>query len=149
LLAVCLAALYGLAWRSRQHLRDNLADVPLVMLGMILGLVCTSKVLSPQFLVWTFPLVALVTAAGGRGRLAIGMGLLGVILLTQAGFPALYWDLVALKRGPIVLLVVRNLALLVVTVLTVLQIRGLRCAKSNQARPGVGTSSICGRATDG
>lgn len=149
LLAACLVALYGLAWRRRQHLRDNLADVPLVLLGMILALVCTSKVLSPQFLVWTFPLVALVVAAGGRGRLAIGMALLGVTLVTQIGFPALYWDLVALERGPIVLLVVRNLALLVVTVLAVLQIRGLGCAKSNQARPGMGSSSIDGRATDG
>jgi hypothetical protein len=149
LLAACLAALYGLAWRRRQHLRDNLADVPLVLLGMILALVCTSKVLSPQFLVWTFPLVALVVAAGGRGRLAIGMALLGVTLVTQIGFPVLYWDLVALERSPIVLLVARNLALLAVTVLAVLQIRGLGCARSNQPRPGMGSSSICGRATDG
>ena len=125
LLLACVAALYGLVWRRRRHLRENPADVPLVLLGMVLVLVCASKVLSPQFLVWTFPLVALVAAAGGWGRRAIGLGLLGVTLLTQIGFPARYWDLVKLERVPIFLLVARNLALLAVTIVALAQLRGL------------------------
>jgi len=112
LLMAGMTLLYFLVWRRRQHLRERPADVALVLLAMVLVLVCTSKVLSPQFLVWTFPLVALVMASGGRGRIALGVGLGAVTLLTQVGFPHFYWDLVALKRGPIVLLVVRNLGLL-------------------------------------
>ena len=134
LLLAGIAFLYVLVWRRRQHLRDCPADVPLVLLAMVLVLVCTSKVLSPQFLVWTLPLVALVMAGGGRGRIALGLGLLGVTLLTQVGFPRYYWDLVALHRGPIVLLIVRNLALLAVSVAAVLAVRRLPRTKK-QARP--------------
>jgi hypothetical protein len=133
LLAACLAALYAIVWRRRQHLRENPADVPLVLLGMVLVLVCTSKVLSPQFLIWTFPFVALVTAAGGRGRTGIGLVLLGLTFLTQLGFPSYYWALVHLQRAPILLLVARNLGLLVVTILAVILIRGL--PRANQAQP--------------
>jgi hypothetical protein len=133
LLAVGLVTLYAFVWRRRRHLRENLADLPLVLLGMILVLVCTSKVLSPQFLAWTFPLVALHMAAGGRGRMLLGLNLLGVIFLTQLGFPSRYWDLVHLQRAPILLLVARNLCLFVVTILALIQIRALPRAK--QARP--------------
>jgi hypothetical protein len=129
-----IAFLYVLAWRRRQHLRDCPTDLPLVLLAMVLVLVCASKVLSPQFLVWTLPLVALVMAGGGRRRIAVGLGLLAVTLLTQVGFPRYYWDLVALHRGPIVLLVVRNLALLALSVVAVLAVRRLPRTQ-RQARP--------------
>jgi hypothetical protein len=134
LMVACLAALYALLWRRRRHLRDHPADVSLVLLAMVLILMCTSKVLSPQFLIWTIPFLALVSAGGGGWRLGIGLGLLAVLVLTHVGFPARYWDLVAFKRSPILLIVARNLGLLVVAILTVVQV--YRCSRPRKGQAG-------------
>jgi hypothetical protein len=48
------------------------------------------KVLSPQFLIWLVPLVALVR---GRRGLAAGATLVACLVLTQVWFPYRYWDL--------------------------------------------------------
>jgi hypothetical protein len=64
------------------------------------------KVLSPQFLLWLLPLVALVR----RGRHAVL--LLAALGLTQAVYPARYDALVELRTLPILLLVARNVLLL-------------------------------------
>lgn len=66
------------------------------------------KVLSPQFLIWLLPSVFLVT--GRYGMAAFGVAV-GAMVLTQSYFPHQYWDLVALHDGPILLLVLRDLAL--------------------------------------
>ena len=49
------------------------------------------KVLSPQFLIWLFPLVPLV--AGRRGRSRPRCSALACVL-TQFWFPTRYWELV-------------------------------------------------------
>jgi hypothetical protein len=72
-------------------------------------LLAGGKVLSPQFLIWLLPSVFLVT--GRYGSLTFALAILAMTL-TQAYFPAHYWDLVALDRGPIGLLVLRDLTLL-------------------------------------
>jgi Glycosyltransferase family 87 len=64
------------------------------------------KVLSPQFLVWLLPLVALLGAWRERFLLLVAFG------LTQAVYPDRYDELVALHRLPIALLGLRNLVLL-------------------------------------
>ena len=73
------------------------------------------KVLSPQFLIWLIPLVALVL-----GRLgAVAWGLFALALaLTHAYFPKRYFDgLLTLDSGPVWLLVARNVALVALVVL--------------------------------
>lgn len=72
--------------------------------------VLTSKVLSPQFMLWLLPLGLLV--AGRYGWAAIG-STVAAMLLTLAYFPHQYWELVALETGPITLLVARNAMLIV------------------------------------
>ena len=71
--------------------------------------------LSPQFLIWLIPLVALVL-----GRLgAVAWGLFALALaLTHAYFPKRYFDgLLTLDSGPVWLLVARNVALVALVVL--------------------------------
>ncbi|HZR91492.1 MAG TPA: glycosyltransferase 87 family protein [Gaiellaceae bacterium] len=69
-----------------------------------------NKVLSPQFLVWLVPLVALVR---GRRGLAAGALLAAALVLTQLWFPHRYWAL-ALRFDPLGswLVLARNLVLL-------------------------------------
>jgi hypothetical protein len=123
LMAACISGFYVLLWRRRHWLRRRPSELAFAALGLVLTFVCTSKVLSPQFMIWTFPLVALVIASPGGGRRLVGGLLLTAVLLTQLGFPSRYWDLVALRTGPVVLVAVRNLILLssalLVVVLTV------------------------------
>lgn len=111
----------GLFARGLKPYGQNPADLPGVMVGMVLILVCTSKVLSPQFLLWALPFIGLVAASRRPWQRAVGLALLGVLFVTQLGFPSRYWALVQLERTPILVLVARNVLLLAVTVLAVVQ----------------------------
>jgi Glycosyltransferase family 87 len=55
----------------------------------VVTFVALGKVLSPQFLLWLVPLVALV---GGRRGLGASALLGGALVLTQLWFPFRYWD---------------------------------------------------------
>jgi uncharacterized membrane protein len=70
------------------------------------------KVLSPQYLLWLVPLVALCV---GRkpAKLAFPIGLLAAIGLTHAVYPNRYDELIRLDTLPIVLLATRNALLIV------------------------------------
>ena len=108
LAAAALAGVYGLLWTRRDRLR---ADPPLVAaaaLAVFLAALATGKVLSPQFLLWLLPCVALVLP---RWPL-LGAAGLGLLALTQVEFPALYWRLVALEPLPVAVVVLRNALLL-------------------------------------
>ena len=81
----------------------------------VCAFVAFGKVLSPQYLIWLVPLVALV---GGRRGIAAVALLVAALVATQAWFPDHYWDYVRTgDRAWIVL--VRNLLLVaLVAVLT-------------------------------
>jgi hypothetical protein len=68
--------------------RDRLARYAA---ACICAFVVFGKVLSPQYLIWLVPLVALV---GGRRGLAALALLAAALLATQAWFPRHYWDYV-------------------------------------------------------
>ena len=65
--------------------------------GAVAALVAFDKVLSPQYLIWLVPLVAVVR--GARGVLA-GILLLGALGLTQTWFPWSYWQLALAHASP-------------------------------------------------
>jgi len=117
LMVACVVGLYLLLWRRRRWLRSSLPDVPVAALALVLIFLCTSKVLSPQFLIWTIPLVGLAMASARVGSRVAGLLLSAAVILTQIVFPARYWDLVALHTGPIVVIAIRNVLLLSTTVL--------------------------------
>ena len=118
-LLAAVAGLYLLVWRRRAALREDPALLPAAALAALLAAICTSKVLSPQFLIWTFPVVALAGAARSRLTQAAAGACLLAALLTQIWVPARYWRLVALEPAPLVVLLARNLALVVAAVLAV------------------------------
>jgi hypothetical protein len=87
--------------------------------------VCTfvafGKVLSPQFLIWLIPLVALV---GGRpGLLACGL-LAAALVLTQLWFPFRYWELaLEFDTAASWLVLLRDLVLVALTLLLISRVR--------------------------
>lgn len=104
---LALAGAYGLAWRRRAVIAASDEAGVLAAMLLILTLMCTSKVLSPQFFIWLLPAWALVSARDPV------LGILGgnALLLTQIEFPALYWRFVDMEPGPVAVVVARNLVL--------------------------------------
>jgi hypothetical protein len=119
LLALSVGAVYAIVWRRRRVLRSSLAQVPVAALAVLLVAICTSKVLSPQFLIWTFPVVALCAAQPRWLPRLSAVALAAAVCLTQVEFPARYWALVQLGQAPLSILVARNVALVAAAVLAV------------------------------
>jgi uncharacterized membrane protein len=125
--ALALAALagaYAVLWRRRDRLREDPSLVPAAALAVLLAAIAFGKVLSPQYLVWLLPCVALVLPR----RPLLGAAGLGLLVLTHLEFPALYWRFVAFAPLPVAIVVLRN-ALLVGTLVAAL-------AAVARARPG-------------
>lgn len=105
------------------------ADVVRASAAAVAVFVVFGRVLSPQFLVWLLPLVALLDAPL---VLAAGAVLLVALALTQAVFPHRYDALVAFHATPIWLLVARDALLLGLAALLVAQIGS--ASRRNQAQ---------------
>jgi hypothetical protein len=106
-----VAGVYVLIWRRRTLLRAAPEFIPLAALACVLAFTVCNKVLSPQFLCWTLPLVALVVVGRAGWQRAAGILTLVAIALTQVEFPDLYWRMVDLESGPVAVVVARNLVL--------------------------------------
>jgi Glycosyltransferase family 87 len=89
-----LAVLAALAavWLAYAAGPDDARRLVTASAASVAAWVAFNHVLSPQFLVWLFPLVPLV--AEEVGLLAIGL-LLGACLTTMTWFPGRFWELVA------------------------------------------------------
>jgi hypothetical protein len=121
LMLLAVAAVYLLAWLRRRRLRTVPADQALVVLAIVLAIVTFGKVLSPQFFIWVLPAWALVAA---RDRLILVLGAL-TLALTQAEFPALYWNLLDMQPAVLAIVVARNTLLLATFVVTLLRVYGM------------------------
>jgi hypothetical protein len=113
---VLVAGVYVLVWRRRELLRAAPGYIPAAALAIVLAFTVANKVLSPQFLCWTFPLVALVVVGKGSLQRLTGILTLVAIALTQVEFPYLYWQLVDLEPGPVAVVVARNAVLVAAAV---------------------------------
>jgi hypothetical protein len=109
LATVSFGAVVVIAKKARQRGMNEQQWVALCCTALLLSVMVPSKVLSPQYLVWLVPCVA-VLAPGSYGVAAV---LFGALLLTGIEFPALYWDFVKRDAGPVLLVAARNLALVV------------------------------------
>ena len=104
---LAVTGVYLLVWRRRARLRGVLPDQALAVLALILALMTFSKVLSPQYFVWTLPAWALVAPRDRWIALAGGL----TLLLTQVEFPALYWRLLDMQPDALIVVIVRNVLL--------------------------------------
>jgi hypothetical protein len=81
------------------------------------------KVLSPQYVVWLIPAVAVLPGMGGRTAIVV---LAGILLLTSVEWPGAYPDYVHFATGPTMLVVTRDLALCLLAAFLVAQTRRAR-----------------------
>jgi uncharacterized membrane protein len=122
---VAMAVVYALVWRRRQTLQESPQLVPIVVLALIMAFMSFGKVLSPQFVIWMLPAVALVVIE----RKVVGIGAFLILGLTHAMFPAQYWALVGLERTAVEWqLVARNLLVVIVFCLSLWQLWRLPAA---------------------
>lgn len=93
-------------WLRRPETREELVRWSAAAL---VAFVVLGKVLSPQFLIWLVPAIALV---GGLRGVRAGVLLAAALVLTQLWFPSRYWELAReLDGGVAGLVLVRDLVL--------------------------------------
>ena len=110
-----LLAVYGLYYRNCRKLAKApapfapegpaLADLMNYSFIAIVVLLVTSKVFSPQFMVWLYPLFPLVS---GRFRSTVWVVFLVASCLTWYIYPLHYYDLVDTQQVPVDALILRN-----------------------------------------
>lgn len=112
-----LAAYAAVAVLSR---RGRLPEDPVgLAFAAVLLLVVTSKVLSPQYLVWAVGLGAATLLGPDRRHRTAVLLVVVAAALTQGIFPGTYLSLLHARPGAVVLLAARNAVLLTALLLTV------------------------------
>jgi hypothetical protein len=94
--------------RRREVLRAVPQKLPLALLAITLASLAFSKVLSPQYMLWLLPVVALVAL----DDVVLGLLMLASVALTQVEFPTLFNDILAFRAAALSWLCLRNLLLL-------------------------------------
>lgn len=115
-----VAALTAYAVAAVRLHRSGGGDPARLAFAAVLLLLVTSKVLSPQYLVWAVGLgaVALLGPAERRHRAPVVLVVVAAVL-TQAVFPGTYLSLLHARPGAVLLLAVRNAVLLIAAGLAV------------------------------
>lgn len=116
-----LAWTYLLAWRRRAILRSDPGHLALLATTLVLAFLASGKVLSPQFMMWLLPCVALVLPQ----RPLLGGTILLAEVLTHIEFPGSYESILALYDPALALLVTRNVVLVAAFVLALVELRRL------------------------
>jgi hypothetical protein len=96
----------------------------------VLAFVALGKVLSPQYVIWLAPFAALCWA---RGERLAGALIAAAVALTQVEFPRHYLDLVTGETWVVVVVALRNAALL--AALAAILVSGRRAAAAARSRP--------------
>jgi uncharacterized membrane protein len=127
LLVAALVYVYVLFARTERRAADLVA----ASAAAIGAVVLLGKVLSPQFVVWLVPLVALTLARDGWFA---AVPLLAAAGLTHAYYPGLHDELVAGEALPVSLLLARNVALLILFLVLLRDVRARARAARVAAR---------------
>jgi hypothetical protein len=100
-------------------------------LAAVAAFAAFGRVLSPQYLVWVVPLLALALA---WRMWALGAACVAACALTLAEFPARYFDLIDGEPFAVAVTAARNLALAAAVVLALVGLRRLSAAREPAAR---------------
>jgi uncharacterized membrane protein len=111
-MVVSLAAVYAWAYQRIGTARPDILLMGSLTLVVLLAGLLTSKVLSPQYLLWLLPFVPLATVR----RPAVLWLFVVAAALTYYVFPEHYGDLIRGSTNAIVALLVRNVLLLVTAI---------------------------------
>ncbi|MER5352996.1 glycosyltransferase family 87 protein [Kitasatospora sp. NPDC002551] len=109
-----------LLWRFTAR-RRNAATMYDAALAALLIFTVTSRVISPQYLVWLVGVSAVCLTVRGSSQRPVALLILAATPLTLVEFPLVFGDVVASKPGAIAVLTLRNLLLLTAT--------GLSCVR--------------------
>ena len=135
--AAVLAAVLALLATGAARVPDERALV-LASLAATVAFACLGKVLSPQFLIWVIPLMALALA--WRMQALAALAALAVVL-TLIEFPGLYREVVLREPGALALVTLRDLTLIgVVAVRYSTPGAGSRICSIDVARPSASAS---------
>jgi hypothetical protein len=132
-----LVVAYWAVWHARDALRCRADCVPVAALAAILAALCGNKVLSPQHLLWTLPLVALCLAGRELLPRIAALLMLCAMVLTQVEFPGMYQGQIRLDPAPLVVIATRNALLVAAFVVTVVAVWKLRSAEAAAVAPQV------------
>jgi hypothetical protein len=133
IMVLLLAAVYWLYYKRQTKSEASLNMMTNYWVLAVLIFMLTSKVLSPQFIVWLYPLVPLVT---GYWRHISWLVFIPVGLLTNYVFPGHYWELfLSLEPKVIRVLFTRNLLLIALAILYLVFPQGF--ARSRRQEPAV------------
>jgi uncharacterized membrane protein len=110
---VAQLAAVALVWLAFARSRRGAEELVLASAAAVAAWIAFGKVLSPQFLLWLVPLVALALR---RRTLPVAAGLVAALGLTRSVYPDRYDALVGLESTPIALLVARNAILVALAV---------------------------------
>ncbi|BDZ44289.1 glycosyltransferase 87 family protein [Naasia aerilata] len=119
LLVAAVAALLLLALRGMSRRVDPLALLPPLGLALVLAMIVFNKVGSPQYVAWLAAPVVLGLCLRQRAVHVPAALALGIALLTQVVYPWSYAKVIGADPGGAAVLTVRNLAFVVVLVLSV------------------------------
>ena len=119
LATLAVVVFLGVTWVRGLGLRGNISADSMLWLCLagITGFMCTSKVLSPQYVVWLLPVVAAGLGIATKARAELNCwatGLLVVTVGTHLVYPWLYTALVLEGPGSVIaagVLLGRNLVL--------------------------------------
>jgi hypothetical protein len=113
------------------------------VLALILAFMTFGKVLSPQYFIWTLPAIALVIPE----RRALGLLLIGALLLTQIEFPANYWSFIYLNTSAVLIVVERDAVLFAAFVVSLVHLWRLPDLAPAEHEAVAGTAAERGAAT--
>jgi Gpi18-like mannosyltransferase len=114
---------YWLIFRRLEPGKSRISELGTHSLLVIAVILFTSKVLSPQYLIWLFPLLPVLA---GRQRYAIWAVFIVIGALTYYVFPLHYVGLIYHNTGPIIVLLVRDMLVIALAVLAAISLYRLK-----------------------
>jgi hypothetical protein len=120
IMIICLLIVYFVIYKGTTKRDFRIDQLGMYALMVLAALLAVSKVLSPQYLIWVFPLFALLS---GRWRFMLTALFVMIGIMTYWIFPHNYTDLVRMQPAAVTVLIIRNMLLVFVAVTCVLALR--------------------------